>query len=298
MEKLLIALLVILSTCFCTSCIHDSSSTQSKPMLTIIDDDGDKHFLTDIVPFCHENDVFISTAVSPHWLEANSSRFMNYNDLNTLIKCDIEILNHSYYHYTGTQIQTKTDDEILFDFSESKSNLFQHGIKTADILVYSSSTGNYERVQNIAKKIFKCGIKIGGSVNNTSKSNRYALSRFRIDYAATEGRSDWNLDDLKSYVDHCQNTGEWMIWMFHTSNSIYRRRVAVDDDDNVLLDSDGRPYLLSDVNGNPIYDNNGTYPHMGSEVYLPILKEAIDYAKLKGVSIVKAETALKLLFGI
>ena len=169
--------------------------------------------------------------------------------------------------------------------------MLSRGITSGDYLVYSSSTGNFERVQKVASQLFKCGIKIGGSTVNNAESNQFALARYRIDYASTEGHEDWNLDDMKAYADEVALSGGWQIWMIHTSNSIWRQRVCLDEAGKVLCDENGSPIPMVDRNGNPVLDEEGKYPTMGSEVLVPMLKDAILYAQAQGVEIVSVQEA-------
>ena len=257
--------------------------------LTIIDDDGDRHYLTDLLPLMQELQVPISTAVST--LRVGSARrWMNWNDLVSLNKAGYEILCHTYSHISSQDIVNVDDDTLYSNYQKARNELLRRGIAGGDFLVYSSGTGNYARVRAIAERVFKCGIKIGGSQINTADSNVFHLSRYRIDYAASEGRTDWNLDDMKSYVDEVSAVGGWQIWMLHTSNAIYRQRVCLDVMGNVLYEN-GKPIPMTDGKGNPVLDVDGTYPTMGSTVFLPMLKEAILYAKEKGVQIVTVKQA-------
>ena len=257
--------------------------------LTIIDDDGDIHFLTDLLPLMQELQVPISTAVTTKRI-GTSKRWMDWDDIMYLNEMGCEVLCHTYNHYTGTQIQSVDDETIYNNYVKARDELLSRGISGGNYLVYSSNTGNYQRVQNIAGQVFKCGIKIGGSTINTADSNLFALSRYRIDYASTEGRSDWNLDDMKAYAEEVAVTGGWQIWMIHTSNSIWRQRVCLDESGNVLY-VNGSPIPMVDENGKPVLDSYGIYPTMGSTVLLQMLKEAILYAQAMDVKIVTVEEA-------
>ena len=257
--------------------------------LTIIDDDGDIHFLTDLFPLMEEMQVPISSAVTIRRI-GSAKRWMDWDDITYLHQNGCEILNHTYNHYTGTEIQSVDDAAVYEDYQKSRDELLSRGIPGGEYLVYSSSSGNYQRIQSIAAQLFKCGIKIGGSAINTKASDRFALSRYRIDYAATEGHEDWNLNDLKSYVDDVSSVGGWQIMMLHTSNAVWRQRVCLDDQGNVLYEN-GAPVLMADEKGDPVLDVDGSYPTWGSEVLVPMLRELILYARAHGVKIVSVKEA-------
>ena len=391
----------------------------NEPLLTIIDDDGNKHFLTDIVPLIEETEVPISSAVVPTKVGADAWH-MSWEDIVTVNGKGAEILNHTLNHRSGSEIPNLNESTIVHEFQMAKNIMMQKGFPS-NIVVYSSSTGNYKKVRDAASDVFKCGIKIGGMEANTQDSDRFGLSRYRVDYASTEGGTDWDLDAMKGWIDDCAESGGWMIWMFHTSNAdggdyCYTRRVALDDNDDPIYDqSTGLPVPMDSATchpevsdweiggisstdgsendsgflirtgfmpieddftyqftgvmkgqgetsnrihlnyfydenknyidrkdssiptgskfvrftygftttsgtrvenygleklasewgakivGHPIYDkwqDGNSYPHMGSELYVPILKAAIQYAKSKGIKIVNAQYALKKYFGV
>lgn len=271
--------------------ILKNAMRQQPPMLTIIDDDGDKHFITDVLPLIQRTYAPIATAVTVN--NIGHSHFMSYAEIDQCCDGGAEILNHTYDHpaiYSDVNILEETHE-----YYRALNALLRHGYHSCDILVYTSSTGEYEEWRTCAKKVFKCGIKIGGSRINYSYSDKFALSRYRIDYGVTEDFPDWDYATLQSLVDKCAAEGGWMIWMFHTSNNIYRQRVETDEQGNVIYDQSGNPIPMTD-GGNPVIDVDGTYPTMGSVVYIPMLEDAIGYAREKGIEIVTAEYGYKTYF--
>ena len=271
-----------------------TQSTYCEPMLTIIDDDGDIHFMTDILPLIQELHIPIASAVTPTRIESGG-RWMSWNQIAICAANGAEILCHTYSHLSGTQIQDIDDETIVRRYELARDILNEKGYN-GDILVYSSSTGNIERVQNDAAKVFQCGIKIGGNTINYKETNPFALNRCRIDYAETEGKTSWNLYDMKQYIDDVVDYGGWQIMMFHTSNALWRQRVHIDAEGNVMHDTQGNVIPMVDSIGNPVLDNDGCFPTMGTETYLPMLKEIIRYAKEKGVLIVTAENGFHSLY--
>lgn len=67
-----------------------------------------------------------------------------------------------------------------------------------------------------------------------------------------------------------------------------------------MYDADGKPIPMVSDSGAPIYDkwqDGNSYPHMGNVLYVPMLREAINYARSKGIEICTAEYGLKKYFG-
>jgi len=272
--------------------VFENGNRPQPSIMTIIDDDGDKHFLTDVVPMINRLKVPIATAVTVN--NIGNSHFMSYEEIDECCDYGAEILCHTLDH---PSYNSNMDiEEEAFKYRRSMNTLLRHGYHSCDILVFTSSTGEYESYQKAAENVFKCGIKIGGSKINYSSTNKFALSRFRIDYASTEGREDWNMSDMTSWVDECAKNGGWLILMFHTSNNIYRQRVEIDGQGNVIYDENNKPIpMVSD--GQPVIDVDGTYPTMGKLVYLPMLEEIINYAASVGVKTVSAEYGYNIYYG-
>lgn len=271
--------------------VFENGDRDQPPLMTIIDDDGDVHFLTDVVPLIERLKVPIASAVTVR--NIGNGRFMSYAQIDECNDSGAEILCHTLDHPSYvTDVDEKLEEH---KYRRAMNTLLRHGYHSCDILVYTSSTGEYKSFQRAAEKVFKCGIKIGGSKINYTDANIFALARYRIDYAVTEGRSDWNYDDMTSWVDECARNGGWLILMFHTSNDIYRQRVETDSSGNVIY-VDGKPVPMTD-GGQPVIDTDGTYPTMGSTVYLPMLENLINYAATNGIETVTAEYGFNTYYG-
>ena len=279
-----------------TPCISHELPNYGKPCLSLIDDDGDIHFLLDIVPLCEEFNISISSAVTTTRI-GSSSRWMNWDQINDCERRGAEILCHTYSHPTRNDLNKLSNQEIVDRLTLAHKNMLSRGFTSGDILVYSSSTGYEERMRNAAKSIFKAGIVIGGNQVNHMNSDIYNLQRYRIDYATGDGdktKIDWNLNDLRDYIDVVATTGGYEIMMFHTSHTNWRKLVKIDQYGNVLVDNIGNPILLLDESGNAIIDFDGskytqTYGHL---IYVPILREIIRYAQENNVEIVTASEGI------
>lgn len=272
-----------------------------KPCLTIIDDDGDIHFKTDVLPLIKELGVNISTAVTTTRI-GSGSKWMNWEEIMDCHRNGAEVLCHTYSHPTAAQLNQWTDQELVNRLTMARDNLLSRRINTGDILVYSSSTGYVKRMRQAASSVFKAGIVIGGHSVNNQNSDVYNLKRYRIDFTTGDGdktKRDWNIKDMKDYIDVVAACGGFQIMMFHTSSANWRQLVQVDSEGKVLLDKNGNPIPLLDSSGNKIEDIDGsrysqTYGHL---VYVPILREIILYAQSKGVEIVSANEGIGYYYG-
>lgn len=289
---LICTFVVVLLTTF--ACGGSNVIMGNEPMLTIIDDDGDVHFFTDLLPIIEEMDVPISTAVTIKRI-GSSKRWMNWEQLNLLSEKGIEVLCHGFYHDNYEQVKKKKESVLKKEYSDAKAILKEKGFNSGDILVYTSSTGNFPFVRKIAKSTFRCAIKIGGNKYNDKYSDKYALSRYRIDFANTEGKIDYSIKDIKQYIDSIAHNNSWGIFMIHTSNTKWRCRVEVDSYGNIIYDQNGKPKLMY-RDSKLVLDDEGIYPTYGKLVYLPILKESILYARGKGVKIVNVNYAYEYLY--
>ena len=91
-----------------------------------------------------------------------------------------------------------------------------------------------------------------------------------------------------------------MIWMFHTSNREYLRKVVLDSNGNPIFNPDGTPVVV-EGDTSKSFDRNevgSMVPHVGDVYYIPMLKQAMQYAMSKGVDIVTAKYGLKKYFGV
>lgn len=280
--------------------VSDEPLYFGEPMLTIIDDDGDIHYMKDIVPFCKEMNISIATAVTTTRI-GTSDRWMSWSDIKECYEQGMEVLCHTYSHPTPSELDEMSDEEIAERLKKAHSALKDNGISTGDIIIYSSSTGYNDRMRNAAEQTFKGGCVIGGNTVNTVDSNPYNLKRYRIDFATGDGdtsKEDYCLEDMLSYIDTVSESGGWEIWMFHTSNSKWRQLVEVGADGSIVRDGSGNVIPLYDNSGEPVLDEDGSkYEQtVGHLVYVPMFRTAVEYAQEKGLKIVTAEEGFSAYF--
>lgn len=193
------------------------------PMLTIIDDDGSAKFVTDLQPLIASKGVSISSAVIPG--KVGTSNYMAWAQIETAYAAGAEILSHTYNDIGATAVSEMTENEVWHDYVKARHAFESHSINTAKYLVYVGDSGNSQKAVSAAEKVYDGAITAnsgsagGNTWNFTGSLNKYTLRRFRIDSSGSTGDVNYNLDTMKSLIDHTIQNGGWMIWMIHTSGS-------------------------------------------------------------------------------
>lgn len=224
-----------------------------KPMLTIIDDDGNGKFYTKLLPIIIEKNVPITSATVCGYIDNPSDHSsMTWEQVVECYQKGAEIVSHTMTHVTGSAAETMTEREIERDYRMSRNVLASHGIPT-NILVYAGNSGNLDKCVNAAKKTFDFAFHSdGGKVIKQSNFRPFYIQRYGIgigSFAMQEGETVPSVP--KGYIDNCIANPGWIIWMVHTSSG---------------------DWTDAQVNG---------------------IKASIDYALANGVDIVSCEYALK-----
>lgn len=190
--------------------VNTPDSGTNKAMLTIIDDDGDIKYYTDIYPLAKAKNVSISTAVPASFI--GKTNYLTWEMISEIRGSGIEVLCHTYGHPLSTKIDGMTENDFRSDYSRAKEIFNAHGIN-ADLLVFSGSTGLYSKAQIPAQELFKGAFLAGDNKTNQVGTNPYNIKRYRIgsNYA-------WNVQALEGLIDSLKETGGWMVWMMHTSD--------------------------------------------------------------------------------
>lgn len=227
--------------------------TSPKPMLTIIDDDGNNKFYTKLLPVITAKKVPIASAIVGDYINTPSTH--SSMDWEKVIECyrgGAEILSHTMGHITGDVAAEMTELEIEMDYRKSKYLLNSHGIPN-NVLIFAGNSGNNANCQAAAQKTFDYAIHSdGSSIINQQTFKPYYLPRYGIGIGSFEIPEGETVPTTpKQYIDSLVQAPGWMIWMLHTSSGDWT-------DDQV----DG-------------------------------IEAAIDYALSQGVEIVTCEYALK-----
>lgn len=199
------------------------------PMLTIIDDDGNSKFYTDVLPIVQEEHVPIACAFITG-KPGPTDNHMTWEQVVEANRSGAEILCHTYNHWSGDDIADKDMYEMSEEYRKAKFALEQHGIQS-NLLVYSGSTGLQTKSQEGAKAAgFKGAFLAGNNVTNLKGSiSPFQIQRYRIGKSTETAKGyPWvkddgtsNIEALTALLNTLASDGGWMVWMMHTSDAVW-----------------------------------------------------------------------------
>jgi len=201
-----------------TKRINQNDVFTNPPMLTIIDDDGNVGFYNDLLPLVESRGVSISSAAISYRANSGSVTHMTWEQIEDASKRGAEIVNHTFDHLTGDRVANMTEQEVWLNYQRARNTLAAHGLPGAGYLVYAGASGSYDKAQSAAKHSNKCAFHAGGNtINYRGSFDPYNISRYRVQ---TDGY-DYDPDQLKALIDKCLAEGGWMVWMIHTSETVW-----------------------------------------------------------------------------
>jgi len=197
----------------------DDSIEYKRPLLTIIDDDGNLGFYTDLLPLIESKNISISMAVVGYRIaEAEAGTrptYMTWDKIIDAYNRGAEVLSHSYSHWGEDAVDSRTVGEVAKDYTMMRHLLSSHGIDTGDILVYPGASGSSAIARAASERASICAIRSSGNVTNFyGATPRYDIKRYRL-----EAEYSYDLTQIKQLLDELAKTGGWMIWMIHTSQN-------------------------------------------------------------------------------
>lgn len=193
-----------------------AGASTTAPMLTIIDDDGNELFYTDLYPIAVSKKVPIAAAVPYSNIDA-----ANHVTLEQVVEMYtsgvVEILSHTYGH--DTSITGEQNFEV--DYRKAKTSYARIGIP-CNLIVYAGSTGTRADAREAAARVYDGGIESGSQTINYTSGNKYRIKRYGITDSNADGRiNGLVLSELTGLIDTLKSAGGWMIWMLHTSGSYW-----------------------------------------------------------------------------
>ena len=183
-------------------------------LLTIIDDDSNIRYYTDIYPIAKAKKVSISSAVIAGRI--GNSNYMTWENINDAYCNGMEMLCHTYSHPLTTDQGWPYNLEFFEEDYRKASNILKtHGI-IPNLLVFSGSSGRYDMCQESCKRASFDGAFLAGDNRITfGDTDRYNIPRFRI---GNDSNYHLELPLLKGMINKLSSSGGWMVWMMHTSS--------------------------------------------------------------------------------
>lgn len=160
---------------------------EMKPLLVLVDDDGQKTVVTKLLPIAQEYNVPISIAIVTSLPEQNLPTHLNLEELKQLQETGLfEIVSHTETHKNLAELSKKQRESELLN---SKLWLREHGFEH-NIIVYPYG-GWSQAVANDTRKYYASGINIdsGSSQINTAPIDTYNIQRVYIDKGVSTAKS-------------------------------------------------------------------------------------------------------------
>ena len=188
---------------------------KSEKMLTIIDDDGNIKYYTDIFPIAKAKKAEISSAVIVGRVGRNSN-YMTWDNIIDAYCNGMEILCHTYSHPLSTDEDYPYNLEWFEeDYRKARNTLIAHNIST-NLLVYSGSSGQLDVCHEACKRASFDGGFLNANRITYENTDRYKIPRFRV---GNNADYHYDITVLKGLVNKLYSSGGWMVWMIHTSSS-------------------------------------------------------------------------------
>jgi len=179
--------------------------------ISIVDDDGDIAFLTNIKPLLDARSLKCDLAINIGSVDIGNNARLTSAQLLTLQSAGFGILNHSYIHEDPQTLSTAQIDANAV-LEKTKFNAL--GFPTAfDYFVFPGimTTGNLS-LKNYLKSIYKCNLCNSTAFQNTYPFDSMELKRIGL---PTEINT---YNAVKSYLDDGSSRNEWCILFTHSYN--------------------------------------------------------------------------------
>ena len=231
-----------------------------KPMISIVDDDGNKNFYTYLLPLIKSKHIPIATAVITKDIINPVSWKMNGDELKEVYMAGGEVLSHTHNHLTYDDIIDSNGNRIISrgeqteEYILSKRIINSLGIECKGLVYSGSSSKVYGSDDCVKMAGFDYALMNGGLYESKSLISRYRIRRWT---ATTPDEISLSLAEFKAMIDSLSNSGSgWLIINTHTS---YTEWNSADRANEIVQ----------------------------------ILSDTIDYARSLGIDIVSTEGATK-----
>jgi peptidoglycan/xylan/chitin deacetylase (PgdA/CDA1 family) len=190
-------------------------SIYDKSIISIIDDDGKKEFLTRTKPVYDEKGIKTTLGIITDLVGTDG--YMTLSELQNLYNSGYELASHSQTHsatYFNSDLAITPNSTFEIEFSKSKQWFKDNGLGIVETIVYPyANFGNDKiRIKNIAKKYYKLGINADGDYN-VSPNDPIYLNRYFIDI------STFTLTQIEETIDKAIAAKAWLILGVHSWNT-------------------------------------------------------------------------------
>lgn len=185
-----------------------------KPIISFVDDDGSKEFISKWLPIMDKYGVPVTCAVVTDWVDKKQS-CLSWDELNYLKEKGAEIVCHTESHNRDEYVKMSVSD-LTDSYLRAKTKLANHGFDTR-VIVYCGDTGDFYNNRAAARKIFDIGILSGGNANKRENYNLYGIERYNALLKAHRTFDNY----YKPIIDKAIANREWIIWMTHSQYSCF-----------------------------------------------------------------------------
>ena len=191
-------------------------SRHDKPVITFIDDDGRKEYLTVLKPVFDNHGVKGTIAMIVSNVGTNPN-FLTLEQLNSLKNDGYDIVSHTYSHsesiFNPLQNTGVTEEQIYNDLVTARRWLDDNGFNSECLIFPWGSYGNKKGkfIHQAIKAGYQFSCNATGQSNNGSVINTYWLDRpFILDSR--------DLNYYKNLIDSCIKSNGWLILSTHCYN--------------------------------------------------------------------------------
>ena len=196
------------------------TSYKDKPIVTLLDDDCSREFLSIIKPELDKRGLKCSMAMITS--KVGDSDTLSLEELKQLQNNGFDILCHSHTHSYDiykSNILTQADSVIENDIKLSQNFMRSNGFDLgAETLVYPFGNYTYEeslKIKSITKKYFTNCIDANGGI-----INKFPYDNGLIPRKIFEFKQASNLDYAKQLIDECKNNNSWFILGTHAWSNV------------------------------------------------------------------------------
>ncbi|MCQ2316345.1 MAG: hypothetical protein MJZ85_06640 [Bacteroidales bacterium] len=191
-----------------------------EPMITIIYDDGEKEFMTEIMEkIVKRYNVPVTTGIITEFVErGNDAGIMTYDEILDCYKNGAEVITH-----TTAMEESEWNAEgvrgVAMRYRKARHLLESHGIRVPSTMLYSGQSAGYPVCYNGAKYSMLSAISAAsGGTGTHFKINLYGdIDRYSIQRCYSDGAG---VAEMKGWIDNLLSSGTgWLILMRHNTRA-------------------------------------------------------------------------------